>query len=113
MYTTNRINTQKIKTKHIIIKLLKTKDKEEKVAKAKQHITYRGNIKLIIAGFSSEALRVKREWTNLPGAQKTCQSRILCPTEFFFKYEGEIKSLFCKQKGAYYMIPCVCVCIYI
>lgn len=34
MYTTNRINTQKIKTKHIIIKLLKTKDKEEKVAKA-------------------------------------------------------------------------------
>lgn len=34
MYTTNRINTQKIKTKHII-KLLKTKDKEEKVAKAK------------------------------------------------------------------------------
>lgn len=62
--------------------------------------------------FLIRSVEGQKRMGNLPGTQTTCQSRILCPTKFFFKYEGEIKSLFCKQKGAYYMIPCVCVCMY-
>ena len=61
--------------------------------------------------FLIRSVEGQKRMGNLPGTQTTCQSRILCPTKFFFKYEGEIKSLFCKQMGAYYMIPCVCVCV--
>lgn len=66
-----------------------------------------------MAGFSSEALRVKENGKIFQVLKKPASPEFLCPTKFFFKYEYEIKSLFCKQKGAYYMIPRVCVYVYI
>ena len=50
--------------RHIIIKLLKVKDKERilKAAREKQSVTYKGVPIRLTAGFSKETLQVRRDW---------------------------------------------------
>ena len=50
--------------RHIIIKTPKIKDKERivKAAKEKQIITYEGVPVRLLAGFSKETLKARRDW---------------------------------------------------
>ena len=51
-------------TKHILIKLTKTKHKERisKAARVKQQVTYKGNPIYLTADLSAETLQARREW---------------------------------------------------
>ena len=59
----NRINLRQNTPRHILIKLMKIKHKEQilKAAREKQHITLKGIPIRITADFSIETLQAKRE----------------------------------------------------
>ena len=59
-----RINPRRNTSRHILIKLTKTKHKERilKVAREKQQVTYKGNPKRLTADLSAEILQARREW---------------------------------------------------
>ena len=56
-----RINPRRNIPRHMLIKLTKTKNKERilKVAREKQHITYKGNPICLTADFSAETLQAR------------------------------------------------------
>ena len=62
-----RINPRRNMPRYILIKLTKTKNKERilKVAREKQHITYKGNPICLTADFSAETLQARREWQDI------------------------------------------------
>ena len=51
-------------TRHILIKLTKTKHKERilKVARKEQQVTYKGNPIYLTVDLSAETLQARREW---------------------------------------------------
>ena len=59
-----RINPRRNTTRHILIKLTKTKHKERilKAAWEKQQVTYKGNPICLTADLSAEILNVRRVW---------------------------------------------------
>ena len=83
-------------TRHIVIKLTKTKDKEKisKATKEKQQITYKGIHMRLSADFSAEILQARREWHDTFKVMKgkNLQPRILYPACLSFRIDGEIKS---------------------
>ena len=89
-------------TKHILIKLTKTKPKERifKAAREKQQVTYTGNPIPLTADLSAETLQARREgqdiFKTLKG--KNLQPRLLYPARISFKIDGEIKTFSDKQK---------------
>ena len=97
-----RINPRKNTSRHILIKLTKTKHKERilKTATEKQQVTYKGNSIHFTADLSGETLQARREWQDifkiLKG--KNVQPRLLYPSRISFKIDGEIKSFSDKQK---------------
>ena len=86
--------------RHILIKLMKIKHKEQilKAAREKQHITYKGIP--IRADLSIETLWARREWQDILKVmkEKNLHPRLLYPARISFKDEGEIKSFTDKQK---------------
>ena len=88
-------------SRHILIKLTKTKHKERilKAAREKQQVTYKGNIYLT-ADLSPETLKARREWQNIFKVLKgkNLQPRLPYPARISFKTDGEIKSFSHKQK---------------
>ena len=58
-----RINSRRKMTRHIPIKLIKTKHKERllKAPKEKQQVTYRGNLICLTADLSAETQQARRE----------------------------------------------------
>ena len=84
-----RINPRRNTSRHILIKLTKTKHKERilKVAKEKQQVTYKGNPIHLTADLSAEILQVRREcqdiFKGLKG--KNLQPRLLYPARISFK----------------------------
>ena len=98
----NRINPRQNTPRHILIKLTKTKHKEQilKAAREKQQITHRGIPIRITADLSIETFQTRREWQDLLKVmkEKSLQHRLLHPARISFKYEGEIKSFTDKQK---------------
>lgn len=80
---------KKTTEKHIIVKLLKTKDEEKilKVAREKRHIIYRGEREKHDNWFFVENNVNKREWGSvfrvLKGGKK--KHGILCPLKIYFK----------------------------
>ena len=54
-------------TRHILIKLTKTKHKERilKAAREKQQVTYKGNPICLTADLSAETLQARREWQDI------------------------------------------------
>ena len=60
----NRINPRQNTPRHILIKLMKIKHKEQilKAAREKQQITHKGIPIRITANLSIETLHVRREW---------------------------------------------------
>ena len=89
-------------SRHILIKVTKTKHKERilKAARKKQQVTYNGNPRHLKAQCSAETLQARREWQAifkiLKG--KNLQPRLLYPARISFKIDGEINSFSDKQK---------------
>ena len=89
-------------TKHILIKLPKTKHKERilKAAREKQQVTYKGNPIRLSADLLAETLQARREWQDIFKVLKGkhLQLRLLYLTRISFRIDGEIKSFSDKQK---------------
>ena len=97
-----RINPRRNTTRHILIKLTKTKHKERILiaAREKQHITYKGNPIDLTADLSAETLQARREWQDIFKVLKgkNLQPRLLYPPKISFNIDGKIKSFSDKQK---------------
>ena len=97
-----RINHRRNTPRHILIKLTKTKFKENllKVAREKQKITYKGIPIRLSAYFSAEALQDRREWQDIFKVmkEKNLQPRLLYPVRISFRFNREIKRFTHKQK---------------
>ena len=98
----NRISPRQNTPRRILIKLRKTKHKEQilKAARENQQITHKGIPIRITADLSIETLQARRECQDIFKVMKesNLQPRLLYPARISFKYEGEIKSFTDKQK---------------
>ena len=98
----DRINSRQNTPRHVLIKLMKIKHKQQilKPAREKQQITYKGIPIRITANLSIEPLQARREWQEILKVMKenNLQPRLLYPASISFKYEGEIKSFTDKQQ---------------
>ena len=96
------INLRRNMSRHILIKLTKTKHKERilKATREKQQVTYKGNPICLTVDLSAEILQARREGQDifkvLTG--KNLQPRLLYLARISFKIDGEIKSFSDKQK---------------
>ena len=97
-----RINSRRNILRHIVIKLKKTKDKEEilKGTRKRQQITYKGTPKRLSADFSTETLQARRERHDIFKMMKgkNLQPRILDLARLSIRFDGEIKSFPDKTK---------------
>mgnify|MGYP002338468411 CR=1 FL=1 len=97
-----RINPRRDTPRHIVIKMMKIKDKDKilKAAREKQQITYKGAPIRLSTDFSTETLQARREWHDIFTVMtgKNLQPRILYPAKLSFRFDGEIKSFPDKQK---------------
>ena len=98
----NRINLRQNTPRHILIKLMKIKHKEQilKEAREKQQIIHKEIPIRITADLSIDSLQARRECQDILKVtkEKNLQPRLLYPAWISFKYEGEIKSFIDKQK---------------
>ena len=91
-----RINPRRNTSRHVLIKLTKTKHKERilKAAREKQQVTYKEDPIHLTTDLSAETLQARREWQDifkvLKGKQ--LQPRLLYVARISFKTDGEIKS---------------------
>ena len=92
----NKKNPRQNTPRHILIKVIKIKHKEQKLkaASEKQQITDKGIPIRITADLSIETLQARREWQDILKVIKenNLQPRLLYPAKISLKYEGEIKS---------------------
>ena len=90
----NRINPRRNTPRHILIKLMKIKHKEQilKAAREKQQITHKGISIRITADLSIETPQARREWQEILKVmnEKNLQPRLLYPARISFKHEGVI-----------------------
>ena len=97
----HKINPRRDTPRHILIKLIKIKDKEKilKAAREKKQITYKGTPIRLSAGLSAETLQARREWHDILNVKKgkNLQPRLLYPARLIFRFEGEIESFRDKQ----------------
>ena len=97
----NRINPRQNTPRHILIKLMKIKHKEQilKAARERQQITPKGITRKITADLSKETLQARRDWQDILKVmkEKNLQPRLLYPARISFKYEGDFKSFTDKQ----------------
>jgi hypothetical protein len=101
-YRTSNHQDQKRKTtRHIIIKILSTQNKDRvlKAAKEKRQVTYKGKSIKIMADFSTQTLNTRRSWKYVIQALKenNCQSRLVYPAKVSFLIEGETKTFHNKE----------------
>ena len=97
-----KLNPRRNTLRHILIKLIKIKDKDKilKAAREKKQVTCKGTPLRLSADFSTETLQARREWHDTPDVMKgkNLQPRLLYPARLSFRFEGEIKSSTDKQK---------------
>ena len=97
-----RINPRRITSRHILIKLSKTKYKERilKAASEKQQITHKGIPIRLTADLLAESLQDRREWQEIFKVMKgeNLQPRLLYPARISFRFEGDITNFTDKQK---------------
>ena len=88
----NKINPRQNTPRHILIKLLKIKNKEKilKAAKEKQQIRHKGIPIRITADLSIETLQDRREWQDILKVmkEKNLQPRLLNRARISCKYKG-------------------------
>ena len=82
--------------RHIIIKMLKVKDKGRilKAAREKKLVTYRGIPIRLSADFSKWILQVRRYWQEIFEVMKSKdpQPRLLYPAKLSFRIEGQVRA---------------------
>ena len=63
----HRINSRRNMSRHILIKVTKTKHKERilKAAREKQQVTYKGNPICLTVDLSAKTLQARREWQDI------------------------------------------------
>jgi len=95
-----RINPRKNTPRLIVIKLIKSKDREKilKAAREKLQITSR-----LSADFSTETLQARRGWHDIFKVMKgkKLQPRMFYPARLSFRFDGGIKSFSDNPKGTY------------
>ena len=83
----NRINPRQNTPRHILIKLMKVKQKEKilKVTREKQQVTHKGIPTRITADLSIESLQARREWQDILKLvkEKNLQPRLLYPASIW------------------------------
>ena len=81
--------------RHIIITLVKIKDKERilQSAREKETVTYKGVPIRMSADYSKETLQARRDWKEVFKVMKVkdLHPRLLYPAKLSFRMEGEIK----------------------
>ena len=91
----NKLDSKRIKTRHLISKMPKVKDKERnlKAAREKQRVTYKGVPIRLSADFLKETLQAKRGWQEVFKVMKSRdqQPRLLYPIKLPFRMEEQIK----------------------
>ena len=91
-----RINSRRNTSRHLLIKLIKTKHKERilKATGEKQQVIYKGNPIPLTADLSAKTLQGKREWQDICKVlkRKNLQPRLLYSARISFKVDGEIKA---------------------
>ena len=90
-----KLDPRKHILRHIIIILLKIKDKERtlKAPREKETVTYKGAPIRVSADFSKETLQAKRGWKEILEVMKgkDLYPRLLYPAKLSFRMEGQIK----------------------
>ena len=98
----NRINPKQSNPRHILIKIIKIKHKEQilNISREKQQITYKGISIRITVDLSIETLQTRREWQDIIKVikEKNLQPKLLYQARISFRYEEEIKSFTDQQK---------------
>ena len=98
----NRIKPRRNTPRHILIKLMKIKDRDQilKASREKQQTTLKGMPIRIIADLAIQTLQTRREWQDILKVMKEKKptTKLLYPARISFKYEGEIKIFTDKQK---------------
>ena len=96
-----KINPRRNTLRHILIQLIKVKDKEKilKAAREKKHVTYKGTPIRLLGDFSAETLQARSEWHDILNVMKgkNLQPRLLYPARLSFRFEGETKIFINKQ----------------
>ena len=92
-----KLEPRKHTARHIIITLVKIKDKERilKAAREKETVTYKGVPIVLSADFSKETLQARRGWKEVFEVMKAkdLHPRLLYPAKQSFRMEGQIKCL--------------------
>ena len=90
-----KLDPRKHTPSHIIITLLKIKDKERilKAARGKETVIYKGVPIRLSADFSKETLHARRDWQEvfIVMKSKDLHPRLLYPAKLSFRIEGQIK----------------------
>ena len=97
----NKMNPKRNPWRHIIIKMVKVKDKERilKAVKEKQFVIYKRNSIKLSADFSAEILKAKREWHNIfKEIKRTKQNNSPNQEKVIFQNWRRWKSFIDKQK---------------
>ena len=96
------INPRRNMSRHILIKLTKTKHKERilKAAGEKQQVTHKRNPIHLTADLSVETLQARREWQDIFKVLKgkNLQARLLYLARISFKIDKQIKSFSDKRR---------------
>ena len=109
-----KLDPRKHTPRHIIIILLKIKEKERilKAAREKETVTYKGVPVRPAADFSKETLQARRDWKEVFKVMKgkNLQPRIFYPSKLSFSMEGQIKCFPDKVKLKEFIItkPLLC-----
>ena len=92
----NRINPRQNTSRHILIKLIKIRHKEQilKAAREKQQITHKGIPIRITADLSIETLQARREWQDILKVMKenNLQPRLLYSARISFNMKEKSKA---------------------
>ena len=93
-----RINSRRNTLRHIVIKLVKIKDKEKllKATREKQQITYKGTPIRLTADFSAETLQARREWHD---TFKVMKGKNVQPSKDLIQIRGRNQKLYRQAKA--------------
>ena len=109
-----KLDPRKNTPRHIIITLLKVKDKERilKAARGKETVIYKRVPIILSADFSKETLQARRGWKDVFEVMKgkDLHPRLFYPAKLLFRMEGQIKSFPVKVKLKEFIItkPLLC-----
>ena len=99
------MDPRKNTSRHIIITLVKIKDKERvlKAVRGKERVTYKGVPIRLSADFSKETLQARRGWKEV-FTGRDLHPRLLYSAKLSFRMEGQIKCFSDKVKLKEFLI---------